>query len=84
MSMKMSNPAIKRQQIVTWYTLEEKLPPYGEDVIVTFSRKGYDHCLGIGTYWPEEHCWIIERFSLADSEGMTVHAWCELDPYEEA
>jgi hypothetical protein len=54
-------------------------------VIVSFSGKRfnhtYDHVFGVATYWKEEKPWIIDGFSLAESEAITVHAWCDLDPY---
>jgi hypothetical protein len=55
----MGKAAKERQVIVTWYDPAEKLPPEGEDVVVTFSGKinkyiSYEHAIGIGDYLPEK------------------------------
>jgi len=76
--------AIERQQIVTWYTPEEKIPPEDQTIAVTFSGKTpdgmiYDHDLATAEYWDEE--WHIRGLTIAANERMTVHAWCDLEVY---
>ena len=80
-------PASVRQQIVTWHTPQEKLPERGMSVLITFSGRhemiGYNHCLAIGEYWPEEKKWLIDGISLYEAEQATVHAWADVEPYWE-
>ena len=77
---------IERQVIVTWYTPEEKLPQDDAFVIVTVSGKfghvTYDHAFSIANYLKDDGGWwfedrLLERFN----DGVTVHAWADLEPY---
>ena len=75
---------VKRQLIVTWYKPEEKLPPEDQTVVCTISGKvkgqnmiyvkalfelEYDKKCG----WCSEQC---------EFEDLTVHGWCDLDPFK--
>jgi len=75
---------IERQVIATWYTPEEKLPPEDWHVLVTVSgRDGnfiYDHALQIAAWMDDGLGWMVEGFS--DDAQFTVHAWCDIDPYD--
>lgn len=74
----------ERQVIATWYTPEEKFPPEGMLNLVTVSgRDGnniYDHTLQIGSWMNDDIGWMVEGFS--DDAQFTVHAWCDIDPYD--
>lgn len=77
---------IERQVFVTWYTPEEKKPQDDAFVIATISGKvsenvTYDHAFAIGNYFEGEG-WMFE--CVRDEkylDGITVHAWCDLEPY---
>lgn len=75
---------IERQVIVTWHTPDEKLPEEGVFTIITFSGKRgsvtYDHAFGIADWDNDGEGWIIE--GIDGNEGITVHAWCDLEPYD--
>ena len=70
-----------RQDIIMWYTPEEKLPPIGQFVIATISGKGehirYDHSLTIAE-WYEDGWFLTDDTKIKE---FTVHAWCDLKPY---
>ena len=74
---------IERQVFVTWYTPDEKLPPDDIFVVITMSGTGpyitYDHALMLAE-WDSVEGWIIDGLN-ADTEKVTVHAWCDLEPY---
>ena len=76
---------IERQTITTWYTPDEKQPENDDFVVVTISGKvghtTYDHALAIGNYAAGEG-WYIDGIDpeLSD-KGITVNAWCDLEPY---
>lgn len=77
---------IKKQVIVTWYTPDEKLPENDNFVIATISgdvseNVTYDHGFAIGYYCDDEGWWF-ECTDLAHIDGITVHAWCDLEVYE--
>ena len=78
---------IERQVIATWFTTEEKTPKDGEPVLVTFSGHNknetvsFDHCLGIAWYWFDDG-WELEAPILEDITEVTIHAWCDIDPYQ--
>ena len=73
---------IERQVIVTWNRPEEKLPPVGEEVIVTISgstkHQTYDHVFALASWYGE---WGWELMYCPDLEEYVVHAWCDLEPY---
>ena len=75
---------IVRQDIVTWYRPEEKLPPAFTYVVVTFSghkgRLTYDHTLAVADWMYDEEGWRL--MELDDLDDYTVHAWCDLEPYK--
>lgn len=85
----MSKAAAERQVIVTWYTPEEKLPPEGMRVVVTFSGRTkdtiYSHVIGVARccseYECEEPAWDIDGLSIEDSVRMHVESWADLEPY---
>lgn len=69
-----------RQDIVTWHTPEEKLPPEFDTVVITFSGPRHIHALGSGAYCENEG-WLIDGMDAEASDAMTVEAWCDLEPY---
>lgn len=81
----MSKAVAKRQVIATWYTPKEKLPPQDCYVVVSFSGHvpgecGYENVLGTGAYYSREG-WLIDGLTDEESSYMTVHAWCDIEPY---
>lgn len=70
----------------TW--IEGKALP-DPDVIVPITVSGeagnvtYDHALMLGTYFPGDG-WFIEGLDPDEQNKITVHAWCELEPYEQS
>ena len=72
---------IERQVIVGWYTPEEKLPEQNKFYICTISAKSkslrFDHVL-MNLAWDEDDGWYSMEY---DFEELTVHAWCDLEPY---
>lgn len=80
----MGKAAKKRQVIVTWYKPKKRLPPLDCCVVVSFSGHvpghGYENALGIGEYYPDEG-WLIDGLTDEESSCMTVHAWCDIEPY---
>lgn len=78
---------IERQVIVTWFTPDEKLPEDGLLVVTSVSGKidhiTFDHTLMIADYISGEG-WFFEYPGIDTEEemnAMTVHAWCDLEPY---
>lgn len=76
---------IERQVFVTWYTPEEKLPPEGEITIATISGSSdniiYDHCFALVEWWHDDG-WVLAESDADDAmDELTVHAWCDLEPY---
>ena len=74
---------IERQVIVTWYTPEEKLPPEDMGVIATVSGNVngtliFERALQTA-YYDKKEGWYSEEYSFTE---LTVHAWCDLEPYE--
>lgn len=80
----MSKAAKKRQVIATWYEPKKKLPPTDQYVVITYSGEAgsrrFVNALGIGAYYPGEG-WFIDELDKNESDCMTVHAWCDLEPY---
>lgn len=77
--------AIERQVFVTWYTPEEKLPEDDTYVVATVSGKignvRYDHAMMMATYYHREG-WCFDGIETEeDMDKLTVHAWCDLEPY---
>lgn len=76
---------IERQVFVTWYKPEEKLPLTDEIVIVTASGKianvAFDHTFAIASYCEGEGWWLDCAENEKDMDELTVHAWCDLEPY---
>lgn len=80
--------AILRQDIVTWYTPEEKLPDEDVFVVVTFSGKvgnrEFDHAIGTGLFY--DHGWDVIDVGEIDyrrkDNTITIDAWCDLKPYQ--
>ena len=74
----------ERQVIVTWYTMDEKKPPYLSQVPITFSGTikfaNYHHVLGTGIYFPHTG-WLIAGMNEEGSDAMDVEAWADLEPY---
>ena len=77
--------AVVRQDIVTWYTPEEKLPSPGDIIPVTISgsdsrhRMIYDHAFALASWFDDGEGWQI--YGLDDLDDFTIHAWCDLEPY---
>ena len=80
----MSKAARERQVIATWYEPKKKLPPTDQYVVITYSGKvgnrSFVNALGIGAYYPGKG-WFIDGLDEIESDCMTVHAWCDLEPY---
>lgn len=74
--------AIERQVIVTWFTPEEKLPEEDVCVLATVTATAGNKRF-IRTILPVFYCksegWYELDYGFSE---MTVHAWCDLDPYE--
>ena len=73
---------IERQVIVTWYTPREKKPAEDEFVVCTVSGRAkgnitFDHAILLLAYSKDEGWYSMDY----DFEELTVHAWCDLDPY---
>ena len=81
MTNKQTRGMAVRQDIATWYTPEEKLPPEDEIVVITFNGPRHIHALGCGAYCEDEGWWLIYGMNETDSDKMTVEAWCDLEPY---
>lgn len=76
---------VERQVITTWHTPEEKLPPEGNFVVVTISGNTrnvtFDHALMVAE-WYDGEGWCIDRYDFSlKGANLTVHAWCDLEPY---
>ena len=74
---------IERQQLVTWYTLEEKMPKEGDITVVTISGKGwnnvtYDHAFALAEWYDDGLGWTLTDIEL---DEFVVHAWADLKPY---
>ena len=80
--MPMKKAAINRQVIVTWFTPEEKLPEEDVCVLATVTATAGNKRF-IRTVLPVFYCksegWYELDYGFTE---MTVHAWCDLDPYE--
>lgn len=80
--------AILRQDIITWYTPQEKTPPDDVAVIVTFSgkvdNKTFDHAIGTAVFY--DHGWDVIEVGEIDythnDNNITINAWCDLEPYK--
>ena len=74
--------AIERQVIVTWFTPEEKLPEEDICVLATVTATAGNKRF-IRTVLPVFYCksegWYELDYGFTE---LTVHAWCDLDPYE--
>lgn len=79
--------AIVRQDIVTWYTPDERMPEEDVAVIVTFSgkvgNKTFVHAIGTATFYAEG--WHVDGVDDIDlnrnDNSITIEAWCDLEPY---
>ena len=74
---------IERQTIVTWHTPDEKVPPEGQIVVATISghrpHVHYDHALALAEWYDDGEGWELTGIETMDD--LTVHAWCDLEPY---
>ena len=74
--------AIERQVIVTWFTPEEKLPEEDVCVLATVTATAGNKRF-IRTVLPVFYCksegWYELDYGFSE---LTVHAWCDLEPYE--
>lgn len=74
--------AIERQVITTWYTPEEKLPEEDIGVLatVTARAKNREFIRAILTvFYCKSEGWYELDYGFSE---LTVHAWCDLEPYE--
>ena len=79
--------AIVRQDIITWYRPEEKMPPEDVYVVVIFSGKvgnrTFIHAIGTAAYY--DSGWDVVGIDEIDytrnDNSITIEAWCDLDPY---
>ena len=71
--------------IVTWYTPEEKLPEADRlcvlSVLGRVCNVGFDHTFEIGAYCPGEGWYLASIDTEDEMDMLTVHAWCDLEPY---
>ena len=78
----MGRGVTKRQDIVTWYTPEEKHPEVGVIVVASVSgRRGscsYDHAIVLASWYDDGDGYMLESEEL---DEYTIHAWCDLEPY---
>lgn len=78
--------AIVRQQFVTWYKPDEKIPPEGHYVFVTFSgtidgHTIYEHAPGVAAFWYEDEEWELEA-PFRRIDNLVIHAWADLELYQ--
>jgi hypothetical protein len=74
--------AVNRQVIVTWFTPEEKLPEEDIGVLatVTARAKNREFIRAILTvFYCKSEGWYELDYGFSE---LTVHAWCDLEPYE--
>jgi hypothetical protein len=74
--------AIERQVIVTWFTPEEKLPEEDIGVLATVTArvKNREFIRAILTvFYCKSEGWYELDYGFSE---LTVHAWCDLEPYE--
>ena len=77
---------VERQTIVTWYKPEEKMPEPCHFVVACISFRGdqitYDHALVLANWADDDDGWLFDD-PLANryNNKVTVHAWCDLEPY---
>lgn len=74
--------AIERQVIVTWFTPEEKLPEEDIGVLATVTArvKNREFVRAILTvFYCKSEGWYELDYGFTE---LTVHAWCDLEPYE--
>ena len=73
---------VQKQVIVQWYTPEERIPQNDLTVLATVSGKAkgveFGHALMIMIYDTEDGWFSMEY----EFDELTVHAWCDIDPYE--
>ena len=73
---------VQKQVIVQWYTPEERVPQNDFAVLATVSGKAkgveFKQALMIMIYDTEEGWFSMEY----EFDELTVHAWCDIDPYE--
>jgi len=87
---KTGRPASERQQIVTWYKPEEKLPPDGMYRYVTFSGETKDHiyyhAMGVAKcfhgWMDEPPVWVIKGLDIHDCVNCIIEAWADLEPFD--
>ena len=77
---------VERQVFVTWHTPDEKLPPEGNFVVATISGNTrnvtFDHAM-VMAEWYDGEGWCIEGYDFGlKGASLTVHAWCDLEPYK--
>lgn len=79
-----SRIAIERQEFATWYTPDAKLPPKGEEVVLTISGtycgRDFDRVFRLGRL-DSAGDWIIEGITPGREESVRVDAWSDLRPY---
>lgn len=79
---------IERQVIVTWHKPEEKMPNEGDIVVVTvsggFDNVTYDHAFVLAEWYDDGLGWYFhdEILNQTNRKSITVHAWCDLEPYK--
>ena len=74
----------ERQVIVDWYPPEKHPDQEGDIVIATISGKirgiTYDHAFEKLEWW-ESDGWVFTDLD-ASMDGITIHAWCDLEPFK--
>lgn len=75
-----------KQTVATWYKPDESLPEEGQQVVVSMSGYNrstvWNHCLAIALY-DDDIGWLLDNIDPdLVFKKMTVHAWCDIVPYE--
>ena len=74
--------AIERQVIVTWFTPEEKLPEEDIGVLATVTARANNREFIraiLTVFYCKSEGWYELDYGFSE---LTVHAWCDLEPYE--
>jgi len=75
---------IGKAVLARWYTPEEKMPEEGFTVVATVSGTAgcvtFEHALVTAEWFNDGLGWSVDGI-VSDSQDITVHAWCDIDPY---
>ena len=80
--MPIKKAAVNRQVIVTWFTPEEKLPEEDIGVLATVTARANNREFVraiLTVFYCKSEGWYELDYGFTE---LTVHAWCDLEPYE--